>query len=235
MNMKNIHIIRLFLTVALTTQLSAQSIVGAWLIRNAGKAKSDAVVTFLANGTYTMAEDGNRTADPSGKDGMERGTYRWNPATGAFSSRTLVDTTGEWGFSHSDFKSASVTNTKLTMVASDGSFDLSRVTSKRPGIVGSWYLKQSGGYGVATFLADGTYFMVQDGPRGGGGKTGMEFGTYKWNPITRSFTRKILLDSNGTWGFSDPQEVSIEISGNKMTMTGQGEGKFTVSRVVAPK
>jgi hypothetical protein len=77
--------------------------------------------------------------------------------------------------------------------------------------------------------------MVQDGPRGRGGKTGMEFGTYKWNPITQSFTRKILLDSNGTWGFSDPGKRSIEISGNKMTMTVQGEGKFTVSRVVAPK
>jgi hypothetical protein len=235
MNMNKINIIRLVLTVAMTTQLSAQSIVGAWLIRNAGQAKSDAVITFLANGTYTMAEDGNSTADPNGRDGMERGTYRWNSATGAFSSKTLVDTTGEWGLSNSEFKSVSVSGAKLTLVADDGEFSFSRVTSKRPGIVGSWYLKESGGYAVATFLADGTYFMVQDGPRGGGGKTGMEFGTYKWNPITQSFTRKILLDSNGTWGFSDPLKRSIEISGNKMTMTVQGEGKFTLSRVVAPK
>lgn len=235
MAIKKINIICMGLAVAMASQLNAQSIIGAWFIQNAGEAESDAVITFLADGTYTMAEEGNSTADPNGMDGMERGTYRWNPTTRAFSSKTLVDTTGEWGLSDSGFISASVTNTKLTMVARDGTFELSRVTSKRPGIIGSWYLKESGGYAVATFLANGTYFMVQDGPQGNGGKTGMEFGTYKWNAVTKAFTRKILLDTNGTLGFSDSPKRSIEISGNKMTITEQGGGKFTLSRVVAPR
>jgi hypothetical protein len=226
---------KVVLAAAMATNVHAQSIVGAWLIRDAGEAKSDAVITFLANGTYTMAEDGNSMADSSGKDGMERGTYRWNPATGDFSSKTLVDTTGEWGLSNSGFDSASVSANKLTLVADDGSFSFSRVTSKSSTIVGSWFLKENNGYAVATFLADGTYFMVQDGPRGKGGKTGLEFGTYKWNPSTKAFTRKVLLDTNGTWGFSDAGKRSIEIAGNKLTMTVQGEGKFTLSRVVAPK
>ncbi|MFZ4595704.1 MAG: ELWxxDGT repeat protein, partial [Verrucomicrobiaceae bacterium] len=82
-----------FARVANTTN----PIVGSWLIRHAGQAESDAVITFLANGSYFMAEDGNSILDPTGQDGMERGTYTWNQATGAFSSTTAVDTSGEWG------------------------------------------------------------------------------------------------------------------------------------------
>jgi hypothetical protein len=223
----------LSLSIGMASLMNAQPIIGAWQIRNAGEAKSDAVITFLANGIYTMAEDGDSKADPNGKDGMERGTYRWNATTDEFSAKTLVDTSGEWGLSHTEFKGVSVTPTKLTLSASDGEFELTRVTSK--GIVGSWYIKEGKGYAVATFLADGSYFMVQDGQAGKGGKTGVERGTYKWNPITRSFTRKILVDTNGTWGFSDARKRSVTISGNKLTMTVAGEGKFTLQRVIAAK
>jgi hypothetical protein len=41
--------------------------------------KGRAVITFLADGTHTMGEDGDRTLDPSGRDGMERGSYTWTP------------------------------------------------------------------------------------------------------------------------------------------------------------
>lgn len=231
MSMKNT--IFLSLSIGMASLLNAQSIIGAWHIRNAGEAKSDAVITFLANGIYTMAEDGDSKADPNGKDGMERGTYRWNPTTNAFSRKTLVDTTGQWGLSHANFDQVSVTPTKMTVNASDGKIEMNRIIGK--GIVGSWYLKEGKGYAVATFLADGSYFMVQDGQAGKGGKTGVERGTYKWNPVTRSFTRKILVDTNGTWGFSDARKRTVGISGNKLTMTVAGEGKFTLQRVIAAK
>jgi hypothetical protein len=229
MNKNILVLIQLICTASL---LNAQSIVGAWQIRNAGEAKSDAVITFLANGFYTMAEDGNSKADLSGKDGMERGTYRWNPKTKAFTRQTIVDTSGEWGLSDSVINSANVTPTKLTLSASDGKFTLTRVSSK--GILGSWYLKEGKGYAVVTFLADGTYFMVQDGRAEEGGKTGMERGTYKWNPVTHAFTRKILVDTNGTWGFSDSGKLSITVSGNKLIVT-DARDKATLQRVIAPE
>jgi hypothetical protein len=221
------------IAMGMASQLNAQSIIGAWHLRNPGESKSDAIITFLANGTYTMAEDGKGRADSTGKDGMERGIYRWNPTTNAFSRKTLVDTTGQWGLSHANFDQVSVTSTKMTVNASDGKIEMNRIIGK--GIVGSWYLKEGKGYAVATFLADGSYFMVQDGKGGKGGKTGMERGTYKWNPVTRSFTRKIIRDTNGTWGFSDARKRTVTISGNKLTMTVAGEGKFTLQRVIAAK
>lgn len=217
----------------LVTPLTAQAIVGSWYISRAQKAQSDAVLTFLPNGTYTLGEDGDSKLDPSGKDGMERGTYKWNAKTKAISFKTLVDTNGEWGMSHADFESATEKGNKLTIVDEGGPFTLNRVTSSNK-LVGSWYLKEGGGYAVATFLADGTYIMVQDGKAGGGGKTGVERGTWKWDTKTKAFTRKVLVDTNGTWGFSDNFKRTILIAGKTLTLKVSGEGTYTLKRVVAP-
>ena len=56
--------------------------------------------TFTDDGQYMMVEDGDPAVNPGGQDGMERGTYTWNAATGAFTWVTTVDTNGEWGLSH---------------------------------------------------------------------------------------------------------------------------------------
>jgi len=106
---------------------NAQSIVGGWHLGNAGEANSAVVITFLNNGSYFMAEDGDSIADPSGQDGMERGSYTWNPSTGAFSSTTVVDTSGEWGLSHSGITTVSVTGNSLNFNSDGESFTLTRV------------------------------------------------------------------------------------------------------------
>jgi hypothetical protein len=220
----------LLLSILASGPLGAQAIVGSWYVKGAGKSKSDAVLTFLSNGIYVMAEDGNPKLDPSGKDGMERGTYKWNPKTRAFSSKTLVDTTGEWGLSDGGVRSVTVSGNTLTL----GGIRFARITSKSDKLAGSWFLKEGTGYAVATFLSDGSYFMVQDKNASGGGRSGLERGTYKWNSSTKSFTRKVSVDTNGTWGFSDNLKRTILVSGNKLTLGVAGEGKFTLSRVVAP-
>lgn len=222
----------LFLALLLlaTAPLNAQAIVGSWFIKDAGESKGDAVLTFLANGTYLMAEDGNPSLDPSGKDGMERGTYKWNPTTNAFSSKTLVDTTGEWGLSDGSIKKISVSGNTLTLAG----LKLKRVTSATSKLVGAWYAKDLGGYAVVTFLADGSYFMVQDGNATNTERNGVERGTFTWNTSTKSFTRKILLDTNGNWGFSQNRKRTIMIAGNRLTLNVMGDGKFTLSRVIAP-
>ncbi|MCA4904860.1 MAG: hypothetical protein INH10_19680, partial [Rhodocyclaceae bacterium] len=79
---------------------STNPLVGSWQV-------DQAVISFAADGAYFIAEDSAGT--PGGQNGMERGTYTWNPLTGAFSSTTLVDTNGEWGLSHPPF----VTNVQV--------------------------------------------------------------------------------------------------------------------------
>ena len=76
----------------------AQSIAGAW--SSADTANDDSsVVVFLKNGTYFHVADARDADAPADVDGYERGTYTWNPATGAFTLTTLVNTDGEWGAS----------------------------------------------------------------------------------------------------------------------------------------
>ena len=94
-------------------------IVGAWVIGDTTVADSSAIIAFFANGTYLMAQDGS-SGDPTGHDGMERGTYTWNPGTGAFSATTLVDTNGEWGLSNPAGGSATVTVSGNTLTYTDG-------------------------------------------------------------------------------------------------------------------
>ena len=120
----------------------ASPIVGAWRQGNVGLPNDSSVVVFLPNGVYFEADDGDSspTGDPSGQDGIEHGTYSWNPTTGLLtSSRSpapYVDTNGEWGLSH--------TGTQLTfLVSADGltlngstgpadTFSLSRVGGVPP-------------------------------------------------------------------------------------------------------
>lgn len=214
-----------------TLTLTAQSLVGSWLMPQGPRSQTHVVATFLPNGVYLMAEDGPRDpSEPSGQSGMERGTYRWNASTKNFSSKTLVDTTGEWGLSHGHIKSLTVSGNTLTS-RTDSDLKLKRIFSSSNKLAGTWYMKEADGYAAITFLTDGTYSMVQDGKASGGGWTGMERGTYRWNPSTKQFTRKVLRDTNGTWGLSDNLKRSIRIAGNKLILTVAGEGSFTLSRV----
>jgi hypothetical protein len=74
------------------------TIVGGWYGGDARVDDSSVVVLFLANGDYYFAQDGE--ADPGGHDGIEKGTWAWNAATGDLVATTSVDTNGEWGLSH---------------------------------------------------------------------------------------------------------------------------------------
>jgi hypothetical protein len=117
--MKPLHDLFAFSLVAISLLGSlpthASPIVGGWYGTHLGQADSTAVITFLADGSYWMAEDGSSVLDPSGQDGMERGTYTWNPLTSAFSSTTLVDTSGQWGLSHSGLTSIGISGDTMTI------------------------------------------------------------------------------------------------------------------------
>ena len=90
------------------TQLAqtTPSIVGTWYAAEGsstpGVARLAVAFTFLADGTYLLADNGNTTSsDPSGQPGIEVGTYTYNGATGAFVSPCPpINTDGQWGLSH---------------------------------------------------------------------------------------------------------------------------------------
>jgi Ca2+-binding RTX toxin-like protein len=181
-------------------------LVGSWFVTDEGEAHSTAVVTFLANGTYLFAEDGDPTADPSGQDGMERGTYTWNPVTGAFTSTTSVNTNGEWGLSHSPFTNIRVDSNSM-FVSGDGDVIFTRVASDTNPLVGGWTASDAGEAGstvAITFLENGTHLLAEDGNSSTDptGQDGMERGTYTWNPATGAFSYSTDVNTNGEWGLS---------------------------------
>ena len=220
--MKNIIAV-VSLSLLACCPLAAQAIIGSWHFKQG--TNSEFVFSFLKNGTYIMAEVGK--SGSGGKNGMERGTYTWNSATGAFSSKTLVDTNGEWGLSDGTIKKITVTGNTLKIA----DIKMKKVASAKNKLVGGWYVKEGSGYAVVTFLPDGTYFMAQDGKRTKEERSGIERGTYSWNASTKLFTNKVLVDTNGGWGFSNDYKRTINIAGARLTLNVIGEGKFTLSSV----
>lgn len=72
-------------------------LVGTWIGSNLGKGHNNIILTLMANGDYTLVDQGSSSADPTGHNGMERGTYLWDSGTGALSFSSVVNTDGGWG------------------------------------------------------------------------------------------------------------------------------------------
>ncbi len=75
---------------------------GGWLVERTEGFRNTSAVVFLPNGYYFLAESADPAAEISdmvARNGIEHGTYSWNPATGALSVRPDVDTNGEEGLS----------------------------------------------------------------------------------------------------------------------------------------
>ena len=122
----------------------AESIVGAWTDSEADTTKEgSSVVVFLANGYYFQIQNAEAADAPHAVDGFERGTYTWNPTTGAFSVTTLLDTNGDSGLSGLNGVSGVAVvvagNSATATVPGEPWSTLTRVTGSSP-LVGAWFL-----------------------------------------------------------------------------------------------
>lgn len=219
------------LSISATCNLMAGSIVGSWFSKTA---EGYVVINFFADGRYSMTEDG-RNNDPSGRDGMEFGTYKWNSKSKTFSSKTKRDTNGEWGLSHFPVISAKTTGSKLKLSSAKETFTLKRVAGGSK-IVGGWYFDDDDGIGVITFLADGTYLMAEDGTSDDDpdGRDGMELGRYTWNASTGAISIKTKVDTTFKWGLSHAGVSKTSVSANKLSFIAD-DGEFVLKKIAAPK
>jgi Ca2+-binding RTX toxin-like protein len=183
----------------------ANPLVGAWRVQD--DEGNTAVVWFLPDGTFISAEDGPAD-DPTGQDGIEAGTWQWNPGTHAFTANLTVDTTGEWGLSHAGTGLMLMVtgNTMSLAIPGDDTYVFTLVTGAAA-VVGGWYTHdggEAGGTVAFAFTADGEYWMAQDGSSilDPSGMDGMERGLYAWNASTFAFSHVTQRDTNGEWGFS---------------------------------
>ncbi len=136
---KRAAVLAALLAVLVAAPALAQSIVGAWFLGDASVPDRSAALVFLPNDVYYFAQDGDPVADPSGIDGIEIGTYAWDPTSGVLvSSRagaTDVDTNTSWGLSNAGVMMARVSADSLTatFTTSSGTTMLVRLSPARSG------------------------------------------------------------------------------------------------------
>ncbi len=234
----------LFSLFALTSSVSAtaaNSIIGGWYFGPGYPSNNGIVITFFEDGTFYMAEDG--VAEANGGPGMERGSYVFNANQHSLTTTVIDDTSGNWGLSHTFISRAELKGDTLTVkVAGEPlPFPFSRLDTQNP-ILGSWYSGPGSPHDngvVISFLAHGNYFMAEDGIADDGGGPGMGRGDYQWdgeNNIT--FNGGGLQgipwrDTTGDWGLSHALVSHIQINGDVMTVSIDGEGERQLTRIQA--
>ncbi|MEJ6581069.1 MAG: hypothetical protein QNL33_19350 [Akkermansiaceae bacterium] len=107
---------------------SLDEIVGAWQFEDSSSDDSGLLV-FQSNGIYFHGEVNQ--GDPSGQDGMARGTYTWNKATEILSATPITDTNLELGLSHPliGYDEVTVTGDVSLRIYDGESFFLHRVSN----------------------------------------------------------------------------------------------------------
>jgi hypothetical protein len=212
------------------------TLLGSWYAApEDGGGTDEIVLTFLANGTFFVADKGTVANDPNGTSGVEWGSYTWDESTGAFSASLAANTDGEWGMSHAGEVQLRAVGNVLTLIGSEGSMELARLVSVPPTILGSWYASFPNDgdqpHVQVTFLADGTYMLVSAGlSPGPDAHTGLEWGQYTWNQGTGAFTSSASINTDDQWGFSHAGITNIQVSGDQITLT-DSFGTFQVGRV----
>ena len=236
-----VYFVCALLSLLAAAQASAQSIVGAWTTGNTTAEGSTAIV-FLGNGYFFHIGNALASEAPHGFDGFERGTYTWNPTTGAFSSATIQNLDGDIGLSNLNGVSGlriSISGDTLTLVGGDAT--LTRVSGTSP-IVGAWVAGNAAlpnNSAVVVFLPNGVYFEAEDGISGDPtGHDGIEHGTYAWDPTTGLMTSSRspapYVDTNGEWGLSHTgTQLTFLVSADGLTLNGSTgpDDTFTLARV----
>jgi len=183
-------------------------IVGAWIAGDT-LGPDATVIFFLSTGEFIHATDVSLVPPADAVDGFERGIYRWNPTNGVFTCWSLRDYNGTVGLADLSGLTgitATVSGNALTVnVPGEGSNQLTRVTGTN-GIVGGWLKAGSdvagGSFEAYAFMTNNSYYMVGEGVAQGGSQTGIERGTYTWNPTTGFLTSVTVMDNNGTLGLN---------------------------------
>jgi hypothetical protein len=102
------------------------SLVGSW-VATSSVSFNLLVITFLDDSHYLLAQQGSDPTDPAGHDGIERGTYSWNPANGAFTADVAVDTNGDSGFNTGYEGTIEVNGVTMALQGSTATVSLTRV------------------------------------------------------------------------------------------------------------
>ena len=232
-----------------TERSTREQLAGSWTVdvSAAGGGIDSAVISFFTDGTYLFGTDHN---DPDCSDGFEYGRYAIDAEAGTFQAvGAYIDTTGANGdcglyerpeggaLLDLDFVDA---DTLELVVANDPDsiIELKRVPDSSD-IVGSWLLDSlpgDGGPVVASFFADGGYFLVEVGESPSGDSRGIEVGTWSVDS-GHNLTVSQSVDTNGDAGLSDQEgTVTLQVNGaGQLELYVSTEGSYVLDRLPLTK
>ena len=197
------------------------------------------VVVFLDRSHYLFAKSTDGSADPGcPTNGIEHGTYTWNPVNNSFSATATYKTPGFACGLDGANDTISISGNTLTI---GGSTSFTRISRTANPLVGTWSamdpISQEGS--VLVFLDEANFMVIdqQTTPPppdpDSCGQSGLEHGQYLWNQGNFS-TSNVAVDSTGCWGLAGitPGEgVTVEISGNTMQFIVPDEGTYAFPRL----
>lgn len=224
------------------SHLQAASIVGSYYFINP---VATGVFVFLSDGRFMGIEDNDPAINPSGQDGLEKGTYTWDSVTGALSINATLNPNGEWGLCFAPINSIAcsvppgvtwtATDTDGTInVPGEGLFTFPRLMDPASPIVGSWIISNGPNpedLTVIAFLPNGRYMAGIDPPANGF----FEFGAYTWDPVTGAFTATIdNANAPPELSVNLPSFTSANIANGSMVLSSTN-GTLTVDNVALPE
>ncbi|MGL6070299.1 hypothetical protein [Craterilacuibacter sp.] len=211
-----------------------KQLVGTWRINDDNAPL--VLVTFMADGSYVIAEEGE--ADDAGQAGVEWGSYTWNAVDGTLVATPEVDTSGEWGLSHpvGKYKASLGTNGLLTITDNEDKPVFYKVgqRAEQP-LHGSWLAKAGDTKVLLSFYNTGLnsdpgqkyrykYLITEVGnnecdraqPLGPTHSTdkrksacnGFEQGRYEWRN-NNQFDYVVKFDQTGWWGLSHASASTV--------------------------
>jgi hypothetical protein len=224
---------------------SDSSIVGAW--RDADSS-SEGIVVFMASGAYYLIQSAVAPSEINAAPGFERGAYSWDAATGRFTVTTLVDTNGDAGLSDNNGMldgTLFLSGDQLSRTPG-GPVVATRIapapgTPLRETLVGAWVVGDAtvaDSSAVVVFDEAGRFYQAQDGSFDGGGRDGVEAGSYAWSQTDHVLAPlSIDVDTNGDWGLSDPfGPITTLLAADGLTGTADDTGgPIPLARVVDPE
>lgn len=195
-------------------QANSAGIVGSWGSGRESLTRFQ-TLTFYPSGLYIQWATDLSTKPV--KEGVEIGNYTYDVANHTLAVTSTRDDNGTLGLTDSKGQTRHhdvlvLGDTLAFASPAGGRITMSRVQDVQNPIVGGWGTglnRDRSGFFTITFYSSGYYVHWQTPDPTPDTKEGVEYGTYTYDPETRSLTSVALRDDNGTMGLCGDPESSI--------------------------